>query len=95
VLVLDASIAGSSPVGAIAKASTRALNLIHMARAARRLLLMLRLIVPGCVTTTGAAGSEAVACAAFELIRWSAKNTDETTWRAKEHNAARKEICRT
>ena len=63
----------------------------HAMRAA--LLLTPLLILPGCVTTTGSAGNDAVACAAFEPIRWSANDTDETIRQAKEHNAAWRAVC--
>ena len=52
------------------------------------LLLMPLLILQGCATTTDSAGTDAVACSAFEPIRWSAKDTDETIRQAKERHAA-------
>jgi len=63
----------------------------HAMRAA--LLLMLLLILQGCAMTTGSAGTDVVACSAFEPIRWSVKDTDETIRRVKEHNAAWKAVC--
>ena len=57
------------------------------------LLLTPLLILPGCVTTTGSAGSDAVACGAFESIRWSKYDTDDTIKQVKEHNAAWKAVC--
>ena len=63
----------------------------HTMRAA--LLLMPLLILQGCATTTGSAGTDVVACSTFEPIRWSAKDTDETIRRVKEHNAAWKAVC--
>jgi hypothetical protein len=51
------------------------------------------MILPGCATTTDSVGTEAVACSAFEPIRWSSKDTDETIRQAKEHNAAWITIC--
>jgi hypothetical protein len=51
------------------------------------------LILPGCATTTASVGTDAVACSAFEPIRWSTKDTDETIRQAKEHNAAWAVIC--
>ena len=59
------------------------------------LLLTPLLILPACATT-GSAGNDALSsspCAAFEPIRWSAKNTDETIRQAKEHNAAWAVVC--
>ena len=67
------------------------LSLRHAMRAA--LLLILLLIFQGCATTTDSAGNDAVACTAFEPIRWSVKDTDETIRRVKEHNAAWKAVC--
>jgi hypothetical protein len=34
-----------------------------------------------------------VSCAAFQPIRWSRRDTDETIRQAKEHNAAWKALC--
>lgn len=36
----------------------------------------------------------AVACSAFEPIRWSNKDTNDTILQVKAHNAAWKAICR-
>ena len=68
---------------------------ISFTRRAMRAALLLTplLILPGCVTTTGSAGNDAVACSAFEPIRWSAKDTGETIRQAKEHNAAWRAVC--
>ena len=44
-------------------------------------------------TTTGSAATDAVACSAFDPIRWSAKDTDETIRQVKGHNAAWKAVC--
>ena len=65
----------------------------HTMRAA--LLLTPLLILQGCATTTGSAGTDAVVCAAFEQIRWSKKDTDETIRQVKGHNAAWKAVCQT
>jgi hypothetical protein len=51
------------------------------------------LILAGCVTTTASVGTDAIASSAFEPIRWSNKDTDDTIRRAKEHNAAWAVIC--
>lgn len=74
------------------------MQLISSARHAMRavLPLTLLLILQGCATTTGSVGTDALAsspCSAFEPIRWSAKDTDETIRQVKEHNAAWKAIC--
>ena len=53
----------------------------------------LLLILPGCVTTTGSVGTDAVACSAFEPIRWSAKEINDTIRQVKEHNAAWRALC--
>jgi hypothetical protein len=58
------------------------------------LLLMPLLILAGCATTTASVGTDAIACSAFEPIRWSNKDTDDTIRQVKEHNAAWKAICR-
>jgi hypothetical protein len=42
---------------------------------------------------TASAGTDAVVCSAFEPIRWSKKDTDETIRQAKEHNAAWAALC--
>ena len=65
----------------------------HALRAVPPLTLLL--ILQGCATTTGSAGTDAVVCAAFEPIRWSKKDTDETIRQVKEHNAAWKAVCPT
>jgi hypothetical protein len=57
------------------------------------LLPMPLLILPGCATTTVSVGTDAVACSAFEPIRWSNKDTDDTIRQAKEHNAAWSAVC--
>ena len=46
-----------------------------------------------CATTTASVGTDAVACYAFEPIRWSKKDTDETIRQVKEHNAAWVAVC--
>jgi hypothetical protein len=50
------------------------------------------LILPGCATTAASVGTDAVACSAFEPIRWSNKGTTDTIRQAKHHDAARKAI---
>jgi hypothetical protein len=57
------------------------------------LLLMPLLILPGCATTTGSVEADAVACSAFEPIRWSLKDTDDTIRQVKEHNSVWKAVC--
>jgi hypothetical protein len=52
------------------------------------------LILQACVTMTGSGGRTDVSCAAFEPIRWSKRDTDETIRQAKEHNAAWTALCR-
>jgi hypothetical protein len=71
------------------------MQLISSARLAMRAALQLTplLILPGCVTTTGSSGTDAVACSAFEPIRWSKKDSDDSIRQVKEHNAAWKAIC--
>jgi hypothetical protein len=51
------------------------------------------LILPGCATTTASVATDAVACSAFEPIRWSRRDTDNTIRQVKEHNAAWKTVC--
>jgi hypothetical protein len=72
------------------------MHLNSSARLAMRAALLLTplLILPGCVTTTGSAGNDAVACSAFEPIRWSAKDTDETIRQVQGHNAAWSALCK-
>jgi hypothetical protein len=55
--------------------------------------LMPLLILTGCATLTASVGTDAVACSAFEPIRWSKKDTDDTIRQAKEHTAAWKAVC--
>lgn len=63
-------------------------------RAMRAALLpMPLLILAACATTTASVGTDAVACSAFEPIRWSKKDTDETIRQVKEHNAAWEALC--
>jgi hypothetical protein len=57
------------------------------------LLPMPLLILAGCATTTASVGTDAVACSAFEPIRWSKADTHATIRQAKEHNAAWRTIC--
>lgn len=68
---------------------------ISLARRAMRaaLLPIPLLILPGCATTTASVGTDAVACSAFEPIRWSKADTDATIRQAKEHNAAWAALC--
>lgn len=51
------------------------------------------LIHSGYATTTASVGNDAVACSAFEPLRWSSKDTDDTIRQVKEHNAAWVSIC--
>jgi hypothetical protein len=55
--------------------------------------LMLLPILAGCATTMASVGTDAVACSAFEPIRWSERDTEETIRQVKGHNAAWKAIC--
>ncbi len=57
------------------------------------LLLVPLPILTGCATTTASVGTDAVACSAFEPIRWSKRDTEETIRQVKEHNAAWKTVC--
>lgn len=68
---------------------------ISFAKRAMRaaLLPMPLLILPGCATTTASVGTDSVACSAFEPIRWSSRDTDDTIRQAKEHNAAWAALC--
>jgi hypothetical protein len=59
------------------------------------LLPMPLLILTGCATTTASVGTDAIACSAFEPIRWSKKDTEETIRQVQEHNAAWAAICAT
>jgi hypothetical protein len=52
------------------------------------LLLTLLRILTGCATTTASVGTDAVACSAFEPIRWSERDTEGTIRQVKEHKAA-------
>lgn len=63
----------------------------HLMRAA--LLPMPLLILPSCATTTASIGTDAVVCSAFEPIRWSSKDTNDTIRQAKEHNPAWLSVC--
>jgi hypothetical protein len=60
------------------------------------LLLTPLLILQGCVTTTASVGADTLASlpySAFEPIRRSANDTDETIRQVKEHNAAWCAVC--
>lgn len=57
-----------------------------------RAALAMLLVLAGCGTMTGSGGTS-VACQAFEPIRWSQQDTDETIAQAKGHNAAWKAVC--
>ena len=50
-------------------------------------------MLTGCATMTATGGRTDVSCAAFEPIRWSRRDTDNTIRQAKEHNAAWKALC--
>ena len=47
-------------------------------------LPMLLLMLAGCATTTASVGTDAVACSAFEPIRWSSKDADEPSLRRRD-----------
>lgn len=68
---------------------------ISSARRAMRAAALLTVlpILPGCATTMASVGTDAVACSAFEPIRWSARDTEETIRQVKEHNAAWEAVC--
>lgn len=52
-------------------------------------------ILTGCETTTATGGRiNAVACSAFEPIRWSRRDTDPTIRAVREHNAAWTAVCK-
>jgi hypothetical protein len=57
------------------------------------LLLIPLATLTGCATTTASVGTDAVACSAFEPIRWSKKDTDDTIRQVKGHNAAWMAVC--
>lgn len=66
----------------------------RLARLAALPLLAI-LILTGCATTTATGGrTDAVACSAFEPIRWSRRDTDPTIQAVKEHNAAWTAVCK-
>jgi hypothetical protein len=70
------------------------LSILFGRRAMRAMLpLMPLLILTGCATTTASVGTDAVACSAFEPIRWSKADTDATIRQVKGHNAAWAAIC--
>lgn len=51
-------------------------------------------LLAGCATTTAfVVLIESAACTAFQPIRWSAKDTDETIRQVKAHNVAWKAVC--
>ncbi len=50
-------------------------------------------MLTGCGTMTATGGRTDVSCAAFEPIRWSRRDTDETIRQAKEHNATWTALC--
>ena len=49
-------------------------------------------VLAACGTMTGSGGTS-VPCGAFEPIRWSQADTDETIAQVKGHNAAWKAVC--
>lgn len=52
-------------------------------------------ILTACATTTATGGrTDAVACSAFEPIRWSRRDTDATIRAVKEHNTAWEAVCK-
>jgi hypothetical protein len=68
-------------------------SILSAKRAMRAALLPLLPILPGCAATTASVGTDAVAGSAFEPIRWSNRDTEETIRQVKEHNAAWIPIC--
>lgn len=50
-------------------------------------------ILAAWATTTASAGVDTVARSAFESIRWSEGDTDETIRQMKEHNATWAVLC--
>jgi len=92
----DREVRPGRPAGPKPSRSPPLMPLISFARRAMRagLLLMTLAILTGCATTTASVGTDAVACSAFEPIRWSKKDTDDTIRQVKEHNAAWTAICR-
>jgi hypothetical protein len=84
-----------APAGPKPLRSPQTMPSMSFARRAMRaaLLLMPLLILASCATTTASVGTDAVACSAFEPIRWSKNDTDETIRQVKEHNAAWAAIC--
>lgn len=63
----------------------------------RALLLAITLpsILTACATTTtvSSAPTDRVACAVFQPIYWSARDTQKSVEQIKEHNAVGKAVC--
>lgn len=59
----------------------------------RLVLLAGVLILPACATTIPT-GATDTSCQAFEPIRYSRKDTDETQRQVREHNAAWDALCK-
>jgi hypothetical protein len=51
------------------------------------------LILPGCATMTGTAGTNGAACDVWKPISWSQKDTDVTIAEVKTNNARRAGFC--
>jgi hypothetical protein len=86
---------GGVPAGSRLLRSPPSMRSILSARRAMRvaLLPMPLLILAACATTTASVGTDAIACSAFEPIRWSERDTEETIRRVKGHNAAWAALC--
>lgn len=64
-------------------------------RRARFSAMLSAILMSSCATTDIGVRTEAarVACAAFQPIRWSARDTADTVAQVKEHNAAYRALC--
>lgn len=66
-------------------------------RKPQMLVRLFALIAPftltACATTTDFAGSDLSFCSAARPIYWSTKDTTETIWQIKEHNAVGRVSC--
>lgn len=51
------------------------------------------IILTACSTTMDSAVNDLSFCAAAQPIRWSTKDTQETVWQIKEHNAVGRVSC--
>lgn len=63
---------------------------MHVSR--RLVALAPALMLAACVTTTDTVVTD-TSCAAFEPIRWSVADTDETIRQVRGHNAAWGSLC--